>query len=497
MHRMCGKGYYTMKKKNLATVLALSMLTVTLCSCGVSSQGEANAGGVKTEEKQTAVAETGGTEATENELPAVSAFGYELDLNPGNTLHGQYEGQTLTVFCCTGEFSEPLQESIDIFQKLSGATVNLYIYSFDELNSKIALALSGDEEMDIACFVSAYMDTFNSVGQLANLTELSETYGSADYNWDGFSKALLNRTSDANGVFAVPYQICEMMGFYRKDLLEDTAVQEAYKEQTGKELKIPETAEELSEIAAFFSKSQNPDSSTSYGYLSQGVTNAAMWSWMTRLGSFGGTMFGENWTQEFDSPAGVEAMEFGKAMLSYSPDNWNEYGFDEVNNLMTSGEVFFCENWSSAYPSLNTGDMTGKIGTCVTPGKSPVISGWSLGVNALSEKQELAWKFIEFCTAEDSELTRVDNGVAPAREYNFQRLIDAGEDADYYTSIMNSLACEDTCWGDICLPYLGSQGSSIIDTYTQAMYKGEISAQEALDQMASDISAALKSVGIE
>lgn len=77
------------------------------------------------------------------------AFGYQLNLNPGDSLQGQYAGQTLTVFCCTGEFSDPLQESIDAFQKLSGATVNLYIYSFDELNSKIALALAGDEEMDV------------------------------------------------------------------------------------------------------------------------------------------------------------------------------------------------------------------------------------------------------------------------------------------------------------------------------------------------------------
>ncbi len=93
-------------------------------------------------------------------------------------------------------------------------------------------------------------------------------------------------------------------------------------------------------------------------------------------------------------------------------------------------------------------------------------------------------------------MTRVDNGVAPARDENIKRLVDAGEDAGYYTAITDSFACEKNCWGDICLPYLGSQGSSIVDTYTQAMYKGSISAEEALENMETEIKEALKSVGI-
>lgn len=489
------------KRKVCATFMAAVMLSGLLAGCGGQNEQNSPDGEQQNVQQDAGNAETeaAGTDSgnVDGSAREAEAFGYQLNLDPSNTLNGQYEGQTLTVFCCTGEFSEPLQESIDLFQELSGAAVNLYIYSFDELNSKISLALAGDEEMDVTCFVSAYMDTFNSVGQLADLTELSKQYGAADYDWEGFSKALLDRTSDADGVFAVPYQVCEMMGFYRKDILEDPEIQAAYKEKTGKELAVPSTTEELEQIAKFFAKSENPDSPTTYGYLTQGVTNASMWSWMSRLGSFGGSMFNNGWEPAFNSQAGVDAMNYNKELMSYGPDNWNEYGFDEVNALMASGEAFFCETWSSAYPSINSGEMAGKIGCCVTPGNSPVISGWSLGINSLSEKQELAWKFIEFCTSADGEMTRVDNGVAPARDENIKRLMDAGEDVGYYTAITDSFACEKNCWGDICLPYLGSQGSSIVDTYTQAMYKGSISAEEALESMETEIKDALKSVGID
>lgn len=496
-----------MRKKQLyATFMAAVMSVSLLTGCGGSGGQTAADEDQQNTQEQADVPQDAGNAETEvvsadqgggdSSAREAEAFGYQLNLDPSNTLNGQYEGQTLTVFCCTGEFSEPLQESIDLFQKLSGAAVNLYIYSFDELNSKISLALAGDEEMDVTCFVSAYMDTFNSVGQLADLTEISRQYGAEDYDWNGFSDALIERTSDESGVFAVPYQVCEMMGFYRKDLLEDPDIQAAYKEKTGKDLTVPATTEELEQVAQFFTRSENPESPTTYGYLTQGTTNASMWSWMSRLGSFGGSMFNDGWEPAFNNQAGVDAMNYNKKLMSFSPANWNEYGFDEVNALMASGEAFFCETWSSAYPSINAGEMAGKIGCCVTPGSSPVISGWSLGINSLSEKQELAWKFIEFCTSKDGEMTRVDNGVAPARDENIKRLMDAGEDTGYYTAITDSFACEKNCWGDICLPYLGSQGSSIVDTYTQAMYKDSISAEEALESMETEIKEALKSVGI-
>ena len=338
------------------------------------------------------------------------------------------------------------------------------------------------------------METYNSLGQLADLTELSEQYGAPSYNWDGFAEALISRTSDEDGVYAVPYQICEMMDFYRKDLLESPEVQAQYLEATGKELSLPTTPEELAEIASFFTQSQNPDSPTTYGYIEQGITNALLWSWMGKLGYYGGDMFGDDWSVQFNNEAGEKAMEWGKSMLVSQPDNWNELGFDEINTLMASGEAFICENWSSAYPSLNTGEMEGKIGCMVTAGDSPVLSGWSLGINALSEKQELAWKFIEFCTSEDGELTRVDNGVAPARDINMQRVVEAGEDSGFYEALAESLSCEKTVWGDVCLPYLGSQGTSIIDTYTQSVYKGEMEVKDGLNAMQADIEAAMASV---
>ena len=44
------------------------------------------------------------------------------------------------------------------------------------------------------------------------------------------------------------------------------------------------------------------------------------------------------------------------------------------------------------------------------------------------------------------------------------------------------------------MPYLGSQGTSIIDTYTQSVYKGEMEVKDGLNAMQADIEAAMASV---
>ena len=72
--------------------------------------------------------------------------------------------------------------------------------------------------------------------------------------------------------------------------------------------------------------------------------------------------------------------------------------------------------------------------------------------------------------------------------------MEAGEDSGFYEALAESLSCEKTVWGDVCLPYLGSQGTSIIDTYTQSVYKGEMEVKDGLNAMQADIEAAMASV---
>ena len=59
---------------------------------------------------------------------------------------------------------------------------------------------------------------------------------------------------------AIPYKPDVELLFYRKDLFEDESLKTAYQEKYQTELKVPETNEEMMQVAEFFTKSINPES---------------------------------------------------------------------------------------------------------------------------------------------------------------------------------------------------------------------------------------------
>ena len=82
------------------------------------------------------------------------------------------------------------------------------------------------------------------------------------------------------------------------------ANQAAFKEKYGRDLTVPETNEELMEVAEFFTKSENPDSPVDYGY----STN--MMKGTTRLLFYnrGGDDVDDHGQPNMNNEAGLEAL---------------------------------------------------------------------------------------------------------------------------------------------------------------------------------------------
>lgn len=454
-----------MKKSLLCLVMALAMLL----SVGAFAESEENTYGV--------------------DPNLYTAYGYELDLNVGGSLtEGMYEGRDLLVFVCTGEFGEPATEMAYEFNELTGANVQVEIYSGTELITKINLALNGEEPMDCFWYVTAYLDTWNSLGLLEDLKALSEEYGDPAYNWDGFMQGLLGRNTDAEGhIFGVPAQVCEFMAFYRNDYL------------TAANMTIPADGndDEFIELLQHFTQRHNPDSPSEFGFITQYGSVAAMWVWQGRLAYYGGSQFDSEWNCALlDNDAAIKAMEFGARLLDCGPvDNYTQYGWTEINTAICEGHAFMIENWTSAEPYVTDNNQYENIGFMTSYGNSQVLSGWSWGINTHSTDKELAWKYIEFCTSADGEMTKLDEGCSGARSTTYERLMEAGIKPEYQAVIMQALGNGGT-WGDICMPYLGNQGNTIFGEWTQRFLAGEVSAEEALENIVAECTEALEDVGV-
>jgi len=420
------------------------------------------------------------------------AYDYDLELNVGGSLtEGMFEGQSLVVFCCTGEFGEPLIEMADEFNRITGSAIEVQIYSGTELITKINTALNGEETMDVFCYVTEFMKTWNSLGLLADMKALSEEYGDAAYNWDGFLAGPMQRGTDAEGrVFAVPFQICEYMGYYRADYLAEA------------NMTMPEAGNDdaFVEVLEHFTRAINPDSPSTYGYATQYGSTTCYYSFCSRLSYYGGQMFDNDWNCLLaENDAAVKAYEFQRRLNNCGPvDNLVQWDWSVVNTAINEGDLFFAEIWTSAMPYITDGGNYDNIGFMFTYGDQPCYSGWALGVNEVSEKKELAWKYIEFCTSEDGEMTKLDEGCFPGRQSSYDRLIAAGITPEYY-DIMIALLNNTALGGpaDICMPYLGNGGNTILGEWTQKVYLGEADPAEAVDNICAEILEQLESVGVK
>ena len=232
-----------------------------------------------------------------------------------------------------------------------------------------------------------------------------------------FIPSTIEVASYEDGVYAVPWVSCPDAGllYYRKDLLDESGISAP-----------PETWDELKEMALQVSE----EAGIQNGFVFQGsnyeggVCNALEYIW-----THGGDVLDENNNVVIDSPEAAAGLATYASMLSSgaAPEavaNWTEteslesfYGEDSV----------FIRYWPSLYAGLGDPATTklerDQVGIVQIPTDEPgnpsysTLGGWQMSINANTEIEDDAWKFIEFMTSEQSQKTRtIMNGGDPSRK---------------------------------------------------------------------------------
>ena len=281
---------------------------------------------------------------------------------------------------------------------------------------------------------------------------------------------------------AIPYKPDVELLFYRKDLFEDQANKDAYKEKYGAELKVPETNEELLQVAEFFTKSENPDSPVDYGYSTNMLKGTTRLLFYNR----GGDDIDEELKPNMNNEAGVKALNYVMDLQQYAPAEWMQMGWDEANQFFANGNAAMMEQWPGLWLTCQGegSAVKDKVGVAVAPGQTPVLGGWGAGVASESEEQELAWKFIEFMTSKDGELLKIENTMDPCRTSTYE-IEGVASSSELYGALMESLNYAKTL-ADVDVPYISSQLCDVMETHIQDALKGTITVEEALQNMESD-----------
>lgn len=407
----------------------------------------------------------------------------------------QFSGITLNVLWEDGlQLQDPTLFSGPKWEELTGIKINAIGKPFTELfPSQVAEHIGQTGAYDVLSVVPAWFGDFTAQGMLEPLDPFVTKYMNAadldDYH--PLYKDLLRYGGQIYGLFDDGDTI---IMYYRTDLFEDQANNDAFKAQTGAELAVPKTWDEFDAIAAFFTEKGG---GTTYGAASQRAPGQVFGWFSEEFRNRGGRFFDEaTMDATLDSEAGTATLT---AMLNRNklmPPGVETWGFIEVLTAWMSGNLAMIGGtwppigrWSEGTTAEQLSwvpetTVAGKVGYSVMPmGHSLHNAGFSLGVSTQSPNKEAAYLFTQWLTSPTISLERVMLPYALRDPYRLSHY--ASEEyrgrwanAGKYLDTLSAAA--DTALLDIILPGANEYHTALDQMVTAA--QGGMSVEDALAQ---------------
>ncbi len=337
-------------------------------------------------------------------------------------------------------------------------------------------------------------------------------------------------------LFVVPYDADGQVLYYRRDLLTDPTHMEAYKAETGNDLAVPQTWEELAAIAAYFNgKELGGDAGAGHGIsMHLKVGGQGMFHYMSLSAPY--VIGPENPNLYWFDPENMEplvaseghrrAMETYLQLVQYGPQAMAGWALGEAWDYFLRGNAVFTYSWGDVAALAVERDsyVKGKIGTTQLPGTmayinpktgeeyatdAPNIVGnttggsWAGVIMKASENPDLAYYWLALMATEPKQqyyATVGSDGVDPGRLSQMPpEVVDGGtgsiaqyeeqgwdaEDAAEYVR-----AYYDNFQNPNQLPYLRIPGTAdywnAMDIRLSEAITSGVTPEEACQQMADD-----------
>jgi multiple sugar transport system substrate-binding protein len=300
-----------------------------------------------------------------------------------------------------------------------------------------------------------------------------------------FVDVTIEAASYKDGIYAVPWSSCPDVGllYYRKDLLDKSGISAP-----------PETWDDLKGMALQVSK----DTGTENGFVFQGsnyeggVCNALEYIW-----THGGDVLDANNNVVIDSPQAAAGLATYHSMISSgaAPEavaNWTET--ESLQNFY-NGDSVFIRYWPSGYGGLGDTTQTklkrDQVGVAPIPTDKPgnpsysCLGGWELAINATTEMDDDAWKFITFMTSAKSLKERtLIGGYDPSRKslYNDPEV----QKSTPVIKLAQSVLLKNGKPRPVT-EYYGDMSLKMAEQFNSAL-KGDVSPEQAVKTLQKDLS---------
>ena len=285
------------------------------------------------------------------------------------------------MFDCPSSWS--LNMISKVYEKESGGKITFELLSYSNLEQALYKeAQNKSEYYDGIMMDITWLEGIVESGYVLNLDHLKRLNPSY---FDGFIDGILKWYGMyVESLYAFPFMSGAQILFYQKDLFEEPVIKRKFKRLYGGELEPPKTWAQFNMVAEFFTKSINPSSPVKYGAtLVSGENVFTTINFLNRLWSYESSVFDERGNIIINNSNSEVALKNLINSYKYTSPNtlksWNE-----VVDEFKTGEYAMTVLYDSDAGDINNytkSKIAGNIGYDFIPGGTPVLGGWSLGIN--------------------------------------------------------------------------------------------------------------------
>ena len=298
------------------------------------------------------------------------------------------------------------------YQEKTGVNVETVVIEPADYPTKVQTALMGGEtEPDIIVGEPQMLEDFYDNGFFADLDEL----GAKDYEGQ-IVDYVWKVGQDSEGIQrAISYQITPAGIYYRRDIAQEVFGTDD-PEEIGKLFAdydtILQTAKTLKDAGyrIFASDAEINYFSGDSAWVVDNKLNVsdARFDYMDLvidLYQNDLTAYANQWSTPWYQAMSGEVPILTAEIQNYEDDSvnvWDAEAFEEATADLEKTTVFAfgLPSWGVLTMRDNVGDTSGKWGVCAGPAYG-FGGGTYIGISSLSEKKDLAWDFVKFCTLDE------------------------------------------------------------------------------------------------
>lgn len=387
-------------KKVWWLVLGILLVALVACSGGDSSDSTDTSDSSDTSSESEEAAE----EPMEEEMEEEAA---EEEAMPESSV------EEINIFWAQWDPADFLQEVGNMYEAETGIKVNVIQEPWGSFGDVFFAEMAAQgTSYDMVIGDSQWLGQATTQGHYVDMTEFMNGEGLTDSVTDATLQYYGEYPPGSGQYWSYPTEGDANGWAYRKDLFEDPDEMAAFEAEYGYPLAVPETMDQLMDIAKFFTR---PDEGL-YGsaIYTQADYDGLTMGFQNMLFSFGGDWSDENFNPDgvINSPESVAALEYYRELYEccQAPGLSNAF-FAEVNDAFIGGQVAMGMNYFAFFPALANPEVnpyaedTGYFVNPAGPDGDHFASLGGQGISIISyidpERQEAAKEFIRWFGQDD------------------------------------------------------------------------------------------------